>query len=327
MALSLKERSNFQARNSEFYADVFLHIPSANSITTLKLHKVVLAAASPMLDKLFRARENMKDVDLCLLPKTSPEIIEIGVNIIYGQSVSLSEHLESRVIAFLRMLEVQTIKTSTENQQTDEGPASKKKKHCFGTAGAPSPPSGSPATTLPAPTASVPVRTIISSTTSASVVSAPAATMSPVAPPPNPPPSATLAVPRSSATLRTPAPAAPSRFTAAQTSSRAQAPPRPPAQSSAPSQASGPVTTAAPCPPQAVITLPAPPASKSPERGSGWSDLSSVSPKSVKSEDLDNFDLKGNFELITGFGCSQMFLNVLISFWCSSLVFGFTGYF
>ena len=28
-----------------------------------------------------------------------------------------------------------------------------------------------------------------------------------------------------------------------------------------------------------------------------------------------------------GFGCSRMFLNVLISFWCSSLVFGVTDYF
>ena len=315
MALSLKERSNFQARNSEFYADVFLHIPSANSITTLKLHKVVLATASPMLDKLFRARENMKDVDLCLLPKTSPEIIEIGVNIIYGQSVSLPQHLEGRVIAFLRMLEVETIKASTENQQEDEGPATKKKKLGSGTAGAPSPPSVSnraeaPASTLPAPTASVPVRTIISSTTSATAVSAPASTTSPVAPPPppTPPSSATLAVPRSSATVRTPA--APSRSTAApsrSTSSRAQAPTRPPAPPRPPSPASvqlraaRPYTTAVPCSTTAatpLVTSPSPaPRSKSP-RGSAWSDISDisdVSPTTVKSEDLDNFNLKGNF--------------------------------
>ena len=36
----------------------------------------------------------------------------------------------------------------------------------------------------------------------------------------------------------------------------------------------------------------------------------------------------GEFLVVqAGFGCSQMFLNVLLSFWCSSLVFGVTDYF
>ena len=36
----------------------------------------------------------------------------------------------------------------------------------------------------------------------------------------------------------------------------------------------------------------------------------------------------GEFLVVqAGFGCSQMFLNVLLSFWCSSLVFCVTDYF
>ena len=36
----------------------------------------------------------------------------------------------------------------------------------------------------------------------------------------------------------------------------------------------------------------------------------------------------GEFLVVqAGFGCSWMFLNVLLSFWCSSLVFGVTAFF
>ena len=36
----------------------------------------------------------------------------------------------------------------------------------------------------------------------------------------------------------------------------------------------------------------------------------------------------GEFLVVqAGFGCSRMFLNVLLSFWCYSLVFGVTDYF
>ena len=36
----------------------------------------------------------------------------------------------------------------------------------------------------------------------------------------------------------------------------------------------------------------------------------------------------GEFLVVqAGFGCSRMFLNVLLRFWCSSLVFGVTDYF
>ena len=36
----------------------------------------------------------------------------------------------------------------------------------------------------------------------------------------------------------------------------------------------------------------------------------------------------GEFLVVqAGFGCSWMFLNVLLRFWCSSLVFGVTDYF
>ena len=38
--------------------------------------------------------------------------------------------------------------------------------------------------------------------------------------------------------------------------------------------------------------------------------------------------VSGEFLVVqAGFGCSPMFLNVLLSFWCSSLVFGVTDYF
>ena len=283
MAFSLKQKTNFKGRHSEFYADVFLHIPSlhSNSITTLKLHKVILATSSPVLDRIFHARENMREIDLCLLhPRLTKEIAEIGISIIYGEKVFLPNHLEKGVQAFLNHLEVEIVKDSEEKEE----PALKKQKILMNQAQSPSPP--------PAPAINPdPVRALVPSLASTR---------------------ATAPVRPTAAQSRTMAPRMPT-----QTSSGAKSPPRPPATlntaasvlkttASVQGRTPGPVTTTtttttAPTTAarQQVRPTPsiAPPAARlSPPASPAWSDISSQSAATtVNSEDLDNFDFKGNF--------------------------------
>ena len=109
----------------EEFADVHFHVEEKKTFTIIKANKVILALHSKYLHRLFQSVGKSETVHLHYkgVPKL---IIEYALKVMYGEILKIEENDLNRLVAFLKLLEVEF--ETTNWQEDQESPGKKRPK-------------------------------------------------------------------------------------------------------------------------------------------------------------------------------------------------------
>ena len=112
----------------EEFADVHFHVEEKKTFTIIKANKVILALHSKYLHRLFQSVGKSETVHLHYkgVPKL---IIEYALKVMYGEILKIEENDLNRLVAFLKLLEVEF--ETTNWQEDQESPGKKEPKISF----------------------------------------------------------------------------------------------------------------------------------------------------------------------------------------------------
>jgi hypothetical protein len=107
MILQINRKQLSKGTITDQYADVYIHVKDKKGEHSfVKANKVILAFHSHYFHKIFQSRDNIQVIDLAFVGTTAGVVRET-VNMLYGQSINISEKDFNKFDYFLKFLEIE----------------------------------------------------------------------------------------------------------------------------------------------------------------------------------------------------------------------------